>query len=181
VGGEFSRDFEGVIVAYLIAKLSYYLSLLSSIPCVNLHKNASIVLDTSYRELRRLFTMSEVRQRNARSKGGEKDTSSGPSAASLAKEEDRSRITVLEVLRTITLIILLSGLVSWFVTRDNVLWGVKRPRATHLSYWKAMLVSTAAPLVTALILRPFSRPHKSPLQTTSSKHMMAAIPLSLFT
>lgn len=88
--------------------------------------------------------MSEVRQRSTRSKAGANGTSSAPDAASLAKEEDRSKFTVLEVLRTITLILLLSGLASWFVTHDNALWGLKRPRATHLSYWQAMLVSTPA-------------------------------------
>ncbi|OBT62255.1 hypothetical protein VE03_08068 [Pseudogymnoascus sp. 23342-1-I1] len=85
--------------------------------------------------------MAEVRQRSTRSKAEAKDTSSAPTAASLAKEEDRSKITVLEVLRTITLVLLLSGLASWFVTRDNALWGLKRPRATHLSYWQAMLAA----------------------------------------
>ncbi|KFX93175.1 hypothetical protein V495_03007 [Pseudogymnoascus sp. VKM F-4514 (FW-929)] len=88
--------------------------------------------------------MSEVRQRTTRSMAAEKDTSSAPAAASLVKEEDRSKFTVLEVLRTITLILLLSGLASWFVTRDNVAWGLKRPRATHLSYWQSLL---AAPIL----------------------------------
>lgn len=88
--------------------------------------------------------MSEVRQRTTRSKAGERDTASVPAAASLVKEEDRSKFTVLEVLRTITLILLLSGLASWFVTRDNVAWGLKRPRVTYLSYWQSMLVSTPA-------------------------------------
>lgn len=89
--------------------------------------------------------MAEVRQRSTRSKAGANDTSSAPAAASLAEEEDRPKFTVLEVLRTITLLLLLSGLASWFVTRDNALWGLERPRATHLSYWQALLVSTPVP------------------------------------
>lgn len=90
--------------------------------------------------------MSDVRQRNIGSKDVVEDTSRAPSVASLAKEEDRPRITVLEVLRIITLLVLLSGLASWFVTRDNVLWGAKRPAITHLSYWKALLASVSIPL-----------------------------------
>lgn len=90
--------------------------------------------------------MSEVRRRNIGSKDGTEDISPSPSVASLAKEEDRSRITILEVLRTITLLVLLSGLASWFVTRDNVIWDAKRPAVTHMSYWKALIVSGLIPL-----------------------------------
>jgi len=86
--------------------------------------------------------MSEVRQRKSASKSTDEDTSPAVSASTLAKEEDRPRLTLVEILRTITLLLLLSGLVSWFITRDNVLFGAKRPKVLHASYWKSLLVSS---------------------------------------
>jgi len=85
--------------------------------------------------------MAEVRQRKSPRKSTDEDTSPTLSAFALAKEEDRPRLTLLEILRTITLLLLLSGLVSWFITRDNVFFGANRPKALHISYWKSLIAS----------------------------------------
>jgi hypothetical protein len=61
-------------------------------------------------------------------------------ADNLAKEEDELGFSLLEVLRAITLLLLLSGLVSWFVTQDSFTWGLKRPQFTKVNYWTRLMV-----------------------------------------
>lgn len=83
--------------------------------------------------------MSEVRQRKPDSKP-EDSTASTRSANYLVKEEDAPRITILEVLRSLTLLVLLAGLVTWFITRNNFLTDPNRHKALRMQYWQSLIV-----------------------------------------
>lgn len=64
-----------------------------------------------------------------------------PSATELAREEDEMGISLLEILRTITLLFLLGGISYWFITRDSSgLVGASRPKVLRLSYWESLFV-----------------------------------------
>jgi len=83
--------------------------------------------------------MSEVRQRKVDAKPDE-SRDSKRSATDLAKEEDVPRITMLEVLRSLTLLVILGGLVTWFVTRNNFLTDPNRHKALRMQYWQSLIV-----------------------------------------
>lgn len=70
--------------------------------------------------------MADLRQR----KPAAETTSSKPSPAARAKAED-SAISFLDIARTIVFVILASGAVSYFVTRESFVWGVQRPSWTR--------------------------------------------------
>lgn len=89
--------------------------------------------------------MAELRQRR-------EVTTSDPTAADnpvvqeavateLAKEEDALGLSLLEILRTITLLFLLGGISYFFITRDtSSLVGSTRPKFMRVSYWESLFV-----------------------------------------
>ena len=87
--------------------------------------------------------MSELRQRREVTSSDEVVVEPPVSAIELAKEEDELGISLLEILRTITLLFLLSGVSYWFITRDTSgLIGTNRPKVLRLSYWESLFVCT---------------------------------------
>lgn len=79
--------------------------------------------------------MADLRQR----KPAAETTSSKPSPAARAKAED-SAISFLDIARTIVFVILASGAVSYFVTRESFVWGVQRPSWTRPEVIQSWLV-----------------------------------------
>ena len=79
--------------------------------------------------------MADVRQRKKA-----EATPPAKTAAALAKAEDRAGISLLDVLRTLTFVVLVSCALSYFVTRKSFIWGVQRPQWSRVDVIKSYLV-----------------------------------------
>jgi hypothetical protein len=109
--------------------------------------------------------MAEVRQRTTGPKptipsgstsqpAPSRTPSHSPSPADRIKAEDEAGLTLLDILRSITLLFLLSSALSWFITGESLIWNASRPAITTPSYWKSFFVRVL----------PFLPPlHSSPL------------------
>lgn len=85
---------------------------------------------------------SELRQRGSKSSETEKETPTPtPSPAALAKAEDRGSNVLLEASRTLLLLFIMSSALSYFVTREDIFWGMKRPQWTRPEVIKTWIVS----------------------------------------
>lgn len=87
--------------------------------------------------------MSEVRQRTTASKESKNTVEPIPtkrSASELAKAEDRSPFSFLELARSIVFLLLASSALSYFVTRESFFWNVQRPNFTRLDVVKSWMV-----------------------------------------
>ncbi|KAN0106782.1 cytochrome b5 [Hyaloscypha variabilis] len=78
----------------------------------------------------------EVRQRK---KASEPSPSPPKSASTLLKEEDTSRFSLLDAFRLLTFVVLVSSALSYFVTRNSVVWNLSLPNFTRLSVLKSWL------------------------------------------
>jgi hypothetical protein len=91
---------------------------------------------------------SKIRQRAAKASPAEKEapaTPVAPSPTALAKAEDRGSNVLLEASRTLLLIFIMSSALSYFVTREDIFWGMKRPQWTRPEVIKTWMVSFAFP------------------------------------
>ena len=85
---------------------------------------------------------SELRQRGSKSSESEKDTPApAVSPAALAQKEDQGSNVLLEAGRTLLLLFLISSALSYFVTREDIFWGVNRPSWTRPQVVKTWWVS----------------------------------------
>ena len=94
--------------------------------------------------------MADVRQRK------KAEASASPPAktpAALAKAEDRTGISLLDVLRTLTFVVLVSCALSYFITRKSFVWGVQRPQWSRVEVIKSYLVRS--PFLPPSPLKPF--------------------------
>ncbi|RDW85868.1 cytochrome b5-like heme binding-containing protein [Coleophoma crateriformis] len=85
--------------------------------------------------------MAEVRQRTTASKDS-KSPEPAPakrSASELAKAEDRSPFSFLELARSVVFLLLASCALSYFVTRESLFWNVQRPNFTRLEVIKSWM------------------------------------------
>lgn len=78
--------------------------------------------------------MSEVRQRKT-----EKPRAASPTPAARAKKEDSS-FSLIDALRGVCLLVLVSSAVSYFITRNSFIWNLQRPNFTRLATIKAWIV-----------------------------------------
>jgi predicted heme/steroid binding protein len=89
--------------------------------------------------------MSEVRQRIPKPSAEEATPEEAPNTTTPApaeriKAEDRSNpFSVIEIARMVTLLVILSCALSYFVTKNDLFWG-HRPAFTKLSFWQDLLV-----------------------------------------
>jgi hypothetical protein len=81
-------------------------------------------------------TMSEVRHRTS----AKRPEPVAMTPAARAKEED-STITLLDICRGVVFVVLISSALSWFVTRDSLVWNIQRPAFTRLDVIKIWIVS----------------------------------------
>jgi len=80
--------------------------------------------------------MAEIRKRTVPVSSPEEEK---PSLTARVKAEDRGNsFSVLEVARFVTLIVLVTGLLSYFVTGKDFHWGI-RPSFTTQKYWKSLM------------------------------------------
>lgn len=93
--------------------------------------------------------MSEIRQRKPENQELEKDEK--PSPAARAKAED-SAFSLLDLARGLVFLLLVSGAISYFVTRESFVWGVGRPNFTRWDVVKTWIVSppSAPPIFSQL-------------------------------
>jgi len=95
--------------------------------------------------------MAELRQRTTAKK-----PSPSPSPAALAKADDKSSFSLLDLARTLVLLLLLSSATSYFVTRKSFVWNLARPSWTQPGAIQAWLVSPQLSLQTSN--HPTSKP-----------------------
>ena len=88
--------------------------------------------------------MADVRQRK-KAEPPSTPSKSPKSASTLAKEEDTSSFSILDIFRVLTFVILVSSALSYFVTRKSFVWGVERPDFTRLDVLKSWLVTIPPP------------------------------------
>jgi len=79
--------------------------------------------------------MSDLRQR----KKADAPPTPAKSPAALAKEEDSSSL-LLDVFRALTFLIICSCALSYFVTRNSVVWGLQRPNWTRVDVVRSWIV-----------------------------------------
>jgi hypothetical protein len=87
---------------------------------------------------------SSIRQRVTKPTEGPATESATP-ASRLHDEDKTSFFSIFEILRTLTLIFVLSSTLSWFITKDGIWWGYK-PKVTSLDYWQELLVRVTRPI-----------------------------------
>jgi hypothetical protein len=79
--------------------------------------------------------MAEIRERKPT-----KPKETAPhSPAALAKAEDSS-LTLLDAARGLVLLLLISTALSYFVTRESLVWNLSRPKFTRLDVIKTWIV-----------------------------------------
>ena len=101
---------------------------------------------------------SELRQRGPKAPENEKEApASSPSPATLAKAEDKGSNVLLEAGRTLLLLFIMSSALSYFVTREDIFWGMKRPQWTRPEVIKTWIVSSY-PLLSLSKLRTSQLP-----------------------
>jgi hypothetical protein len=85
--------------------------------------------------------MADVRQRK---KAEPPSTPPKPpkSASALAKDEDSSSFSILDIFRVLTFVVLVSSALSYFITRKSFVWGLDRPDFTRLDVIKSWIVSS---------------------------------------
>ncbi len=66
------------------------------------------------------------------------------------KNEDEG-ISFVDILRTIVFVVLVSGAVSYFVTRDSFTWGLQRPQWTRVEVVKTWFVRILCSLLSSLV------------------------------
>jgi hypothetical protein len=88
--------------------------------------------------------MADVRQRK-KAEPPSTPSKSPKSASTLAKEEDTSSFSILDIFRVLTFVILVSSALSYFVTRESFVWGLERPDFTRLDVLKSWLVTIPPP------------------------------------
>jgi hypothetical protein len=62
------------------------------------------------------------------------------SAAALAKDEDSSSFSLLDIFRVLTFVLIVSSALSYFVTRKSLVWGLERPNWTRVDVIKSWIV-----------------------------------------
>lgn len=67
-------------------------------------------------------------------------TSNGTTLQDKVKKEDAGGSVILDVARTVVFLVLASCALSYLVTRESFVWGVKRPSWTNPDMIKAWLV-----------------------------------------
>jgi predicted heme/steroid binding protein len=105
----------------------------------------------------------EIRQRKPAPDTSEEKKAS-PSPAALAKAEDHSPFNWLDIARSLVFLFLLSGSVSYFVTRESFVWNLQRPKWTNVDVIKSWIVSRITSPVSAPI------PNLSQLQIRGEKY-----------
>ena len=102
---------------------------------------------------------SELRQRGPKAAPeNEKEVPApSPSPAALAKSEDKGSNVLLEAGRTLLLLFIMSSALSYFVTREDIFWGMKRPQWTRPEVIKTWIVSSY-PLLSLSKLRTSQLP-----------------------
>ncbi len=83
--------------------------------------------------------MSTVRRRNASPPTSDPSSSSNGSAFSKLAEEDRVRISLLDILRVLAGLVLLSSILSYFITNSSLTWNY-RPAWTRPAIIRSWLV-----------------------------------------
>jgi hypothetical protein len=76
--------------------------------------------------------MADVRQR--------KKPDGKPVPKEILKKEDGSGLPILEILRALVFLLIASSALSYFVTRESFVWGIKRPQWSRLDVVKAYIV-----------------------------------------
>ena len=85
---------------------------------------------------------SELRQRGSKSSENKSTASTNEQVLKeLARTEDKGTPVFLEAARTLLLIFIMSSALSYFVTREDIFWGMKRPAWTRPEVIKTWLVS----------------------------------------
>jgi hypothetical protein len=93
---------------------------------------------------------SELRQRGSKSSENEStSTSKEETVKKIVRTEDKGTPVLLEAARTLLLLFIMSSALSYFVTREDIFWGVKRPAWTRPEVIKTWLVSSLSPLTTS--------------------------------
>jgi hypothetical protein len=95
--------------------------------------------------------MSDLRQR----KKADAPPTPAKSPAALAKEEDSSSL-LLDVFRALTFLIICSCALSYFVTRNSVVWGLQRPNWTRVDVVRSWIVFPPFPLHPLSISKSYS-------------------------
>jgi hypothetical protein len=67
------------------------------------------------------------------------------SAAALAKDEDSSSFSLLDIFRVLTFVLIVSSALSYFVTRKSLVWGLERPNWTRVDVIKTWIVHHPSP------------------------------------
>jgi hypothetical protein len=107
--------------------------------------------------------MSDVRQRK-------KGAASTNTPAARAKAEDAAPFSILDIARSLVFLLIASSALSYFVTKDSFIWGVKRPQWTRLEVIKSYIVSCPSLAFLALelpelFLLPTLGPSADPAKT----------------
>jgi hypothetical protein len=88
----------------------------------------------------------EVRQRVPKTSGTGGDAAEGSSPIPKVKSSGSALpISLLDILRVITLLLCASAAASWFITKNDIWWGYGRPPFTTVGYWQHKWVSLAFP------------------------------------
>ena len=80
----------------------------------------------------------ELRQRGTKSLVSEAEPSKD--FKKIARTEDKGTRVILEAARTLLLLFVMSSALSYFVTREDIFWGLKRPAWTRPEVFKSWLV-----------------------------------------
>ena len=98
---------------------------------------------------------------------GPSSSPSKPKAYGSDEDEGPSHLSLLDILRVLGGLFLLSSTLSYFITGNSILWGY-RPALTRPAQLKAWLVSLRSPLYFASRFRPQANP--SPAARSSQPH-----------
>jgi hypothetical protein len=77
--------------------------------------------------------MSDARQRK-------KSAVPANTPAARAKAEDAAPFSILDIARSLVFLVIASSALSYFVTKDSFVWGVKRPQWSRLEVIKSYIV-----------------------------------------
>jgi len=84
------------------------------------------------------------------------------SAAALAKDEDSSSFSLLDIFRVLTFVLIVSSALSYFVTRKSLVWGLERPNWTRVDVINSWIVRLPCSILlaprTVLTLLPQNGP-----------------------
>lgn len=84
--------------------------------------------------------MPDIRQRKPAAPPNSK-----PVPTALLKKEDGTGFPLLEILRSLVFLLIASSALSYFVTRESLIWGLKRPQWSRIDVVKAYLVQSPFP------------------------------------